>query len=107
MALVQGDDDAYEDRHPEPGEIALTVEVSDKTSLKRDRGEKRDLYGRAGIPVYWLVNLVNRQVEVYANPTGGAYPAPKILGETEFVDLIVGGQAVGQIAVADLLPTRR
>ena len=63
-------------------------------------------YGAAGIPVYWIVNIPNRQLEVYPNPAGGVYPAPVWLGESESVDLIIDGQAVGRIAVADLLPRR-
>jgi hypothetical protein len=61
-------------------------------------------YGGGGIPVYWIVNVVGRTLEVYANPTAGAYPAPKILGESESVDLFIDGQIVGQIVVANLFP---
>jgi hypothetical protein len=59
------------------------------------------------------VNVAGRQLEVYAHPSpsgaqgaraGGAYPAPTILEEPESVDLIIQGQVVGEIAVADLLP---
>ena len=52
----------------------------------------------------FLAAVDTRTLEVYANPTGGAYPTPTILGETESVDLIIQGQVVGQIAVAALLP---
>jgi Uma2 family endonuclease len=103
--VVRGDSDDYTDRHPDPGNIALIVEVAE-SSLSRDRGEKRDNYGRAGIPVYWIVNLVDRQLEVYANPAGGADRAPTILGEMESVNLTIEGQVTSPIAVADLLPRR-
>jgi len=83
----------------------LVVEVAD-SSLSRDRGEKRDNYARAGIPVYWIVNLVGRQLEVSSNPTGGAHRPATILGETDSADLVIAGQFVGQIAVANLLPKR-
>src|SRR4051794_17419762 len=58
-----------EDRHPEPSEVALVVEVAE-SSLRRDRGTKKRLYARAGIVVYWIVNLAERQIEVYTEPTG-------------------------------------
>ena len=103
LCVVRGESDDYTDRHPGPGDVALVVEVAD-SSLSRDRGEKRDNYGRAGIPVYWIVNLVDRQLEVYSGPIGGVYPAPTILGEAESVELTIAGQVVGRIAVADLLP---
>ncbi len=72
------------------------------------RGRAR-AYGGGGIPAYWIVNVARRRLEVYAHPvpgarTGGAYPAPTILRETESVDRIIRGQVVGQVAVADLLP---
>jgi Uma2 family endonuclease len=43
------------------------LEVSDST-LRYDRGRKSSLYARAGIRDYWIVNLVDRQVEVYRDP---------------------------------------
>ena len=105
LSVVRGDSDDFTDHHPGPGDVALIVEVAD-SSLSRDRGEKRDNYGRAGIPAYWIVDLVNRRLEVYAGPAGGAYPAPTILGESESVELIIDGRPLGRIAVADLLPRR-
>ena len=74
LSVVRGESDDYTDHHPGPAAIALVVEVADN-SLSRDRGEKRDNYARAGIPVYWIVNLVGRQLEVSSNPTGGAAPS--------------------------------
>jgi Uma2 family endonuclease len=82
LCVVRGDSDDFTDHHPGPDDVALIVEVAE-SSLARDRGEKRDNYARTGIPVYWIVDLVNRRLEVYANPAGGSYPAPTILGETE------------------------
>jgi Uma2 family endonuclease len=64
------------------------------------------IYGGGGIPAYWIVNVADRQLEVYSSPAGGAYLTWTILGETESVDLIIDGQVVGRIAVADLLPKR-
>jgi Uma2 family endonuclease len=104
LAVVRGDDDAYEEDHPGPGDIALVVEVT-RTTAATDRALART-YGGGGTPHYWIINIRRRQLEVYSNPVGGAYPAPTILGETESVDLILDGQVVGRIAVADLLPKR-
>ncbi len=78
--------------------ICVTLE-----GVPRLRGRAR-VYGPGGIPVFWIVNIAGRQLEVYSAPIRGAYPAPRILGETESVELIIQGQAVGQIAVRDLLP---
>ncbi len=48
---------------------ALVVEVADST-LAYDRSAKRRIYARAGVSTYWIVNLVDRQVEVHTGPSG-------------------------------------
>ncbi len=102
VSVVRGAVKDYVNRHPDPDDVALVVEVT-RSSVAKDRALSR-VYGRGGIPVYWIVNVPRRRLEVYEGPTGGAYPAPTFLAETEWVELIVRGQVVGQIAVADLLP---
>jgi Uma2 family endonuclease len=104
VSVVRGDIEEYVDRHPEPENIALVVEVS-KSSVYDDRA-LAPTYAGGGIPVYWIVNVKDRQLEVYAAPVAGAYPAPTILGESASVELVLDGVAVGRIAVADLLPRR-
>jgi len=92
----------YWDRHPGPADIVLIVEVCDTS--EQDRTVKLAGYAAAGIPVYWVLDLGLRQLEVYSDPQGGAYPAPLIVAETELAELMLDGQVLGQIAVADLLP---
>jgi Uma2 family endonuclease len=65
VAVVAGD--AVQFSQAQPRMAVLVVEVSDST-LSFDRGRKGSLYARAGIADYWVVNLVNRQVEVYRDP---------------------------------------
>jgi Uma2 family endonuclease len=48
------------------------IEVA-KSSLAYDRGTKARLYAEAGAPEYWIVNLVDRVVEVHSEIRGGAY----------------------------------
>jgi len=101
LSVARGAIRDYETRHPGPDDIALVVEVT-RSSVAKDRALAR-VYG-GGIPAYWIVNVPKRRLEVYEGPTGGAYPAPKILKDTDSVDLIIAGQVVGRIPVADLLP---
>lgn len=103
LALVRGSRADYLTRHPGPGETGLVVEVADST-LSRDRGKKRRIYARAGIPCYWLVNLNARTLEVYTSPAGDDYEKVTILTEGESVTLELDGQACGQIALRDILP---
>ena len=65
VAVVAGSPRDYRDAHPSTA--LLIVEVAD-TSLEFDRTTKASLYARAGIPDYWLVNLVDARVEVHRNP---------------------------------------
>jgi Uma2 family endonuclease len=62
----------YLNRHAEPHEVLLLVEVAD-SSLAADRGLKLEIYAEAGIAEYWIVNLIDQQIEVYRNPAGGDY----------------------------------
>jgi Uma2 family endonuclease len=107
VVVVRGSDDDYPDRHPGPSDVALVVEVSD-TSLKRDQGFKKSIYARAGIPVYWIVNLVDRRVEVYTEPTGpgekGDYRHRHDFGESDQVALVIEGREVARIGSRELLP---
>jgi Uma2 family endonuclease len=105
LSVVRGGIDDYADRHPESADVALVVEVT-RTSVAKDRALAR-VYGPGGIPVYWIVNVPKRRLEVYANPAQGAYPPPTILDESASVELVIDGQVVGRIAVADLLPRRQ
>lgn len=54
-----------------PQSALLVVEISDST-LRYDRTEKLRLYAEAGIPEYWIVNLIDRQVEVHRQPIASA-----------------------------------
>jgi Uma2 family endonuclease len=65
LAVVSGSPRTYREAHPV--RPALVVEVAD-SSLAFDRREKGSLYARAGISDYWIVNLMDRVVEVYRDP---------------------------------------
>jgi Uma2 family endonuclease len=95
------------DHHPGPQDVALVVEVAD-SSLQRDRTLKKSLYAQANIPAYWIVNLSDKQLEVYTEPSGPAdqpdYRQRRDYGPSDTVPVVIGGKAVGHIAVRDLLP---
>ena len=107
VAVVRGDLDDYLDRHPGPHEVALVVEVADST-LRRDRGTKKRLYARAGIPVYWIANLIESRFEVYTDPTGPAeqpdYRQQQEYGPADEIPVVLVEKEVGRLVVRDLLP---
>ena len=65
VAVVPGSPDDYSRAHP--SRPVLTVEVSE-SSLAVDRRHKGSLYARAGLSDYWVLNLVQRVLEVYREP---------------------------------------
>jgi Uma2 family endonuclease len=73
LAVVSGTHGDYAAAHP--GRPHLLVEVAE-SSLADDRGTKGALYARAGISDYWILNLVDRVLEVCRNPvTAAAQPS--------------------------------
>jgi Uma2 family endonuclease len=107
VAVIRGLREKYVDRHPGPEDIGLLVEVAD-TSLERDRGWKKRIYAAAEIPVYWIVNLVERHVEVFTGPSGPGdrpdFGACEIFLPGDRISVVLDGNEVGRIAVDDLLP---
>lgn len=97
LAVVPPGD--YRARHPD--HALLVVEVAD-TSLAKDRGPKAELYASAGVPEYWIVNLVDRVVEVHTEPGKHGYGARHVL--------TAGDDATSQVfpglrlPVSELLP---
>lgn len=72
VALLRLRDDFYRHAHPRPEDVLLIIEVAD-TTVDYDRLVKVPLYAKAGIKEVWLVNLPAEQIEIYAEPSGGAY----------------------------------
>jgi len=91
----------YLSQHPSPADVQLIVEISDST-LVYDRTVKTALYATAGIPEYWILNLVDAQLEVYRNPAGSVYTERAIYRAGESIEPLL---AVGKsIFVADFMP---
>jgi len=107
VAVVAGGWRSHPD-HGMPTDALLVVEVSD-SSLRDDQTYKMSLYAAAGIKEYWILNLVDKQLEVYrdfiadpAQPFGTRYDAPTILRVGDTVSPLAAPHAM--IAVADLIP---
>lgn len=104
VMIVRGATQDYHDRHPHADEIALVVEISDST-LERDRSTKKRMYARAGIPVYWIVNLVDNTCEVYNAPSVGDadYQQIDIYDLTGTLPVLIEEREIGTVRVQDLL----
>ena len=105
VGIAAGTRADYADRNPSPSEVHILVEVAD-SSLENDQTTKLELYAEARIQVYWIVNLIDRRVEVYTEPHGGKKPAYKQRKDytlNDSVPLIIGGKEMGVIPVKELM----
>lgn len=104
-AIVRGAPVRNRGRHPQASEVCLVVEVSN-TSLALDRNHKSRIYARAGIPVYWIVNVIDKQIEVLTDPSGPtdapAYGTSTTYTAGQQVPLVLDGNTVGHVAVSDV-----
>ena len=106
VAVTPGVRRAFSRRHP--SRPSLVVEVSD-ASLAFDREHKGSLYARARLEDYWVLNLVDRVLEIYRRPVldpsasfGWRYASREVRSAESFAEpLAVPG---ARILVSDLLP---
>jgi MEMO1 family protein len=100
LALVKSRADSYASAHPGPENVLLVIEVAD-TTLRYDRSVKGPLYARAGLPTYWLVDLVRGRVDVRREPVAGRYKTVRAFrrGERLTLEALPGID----IAVEDVL----
>ncbi len=104
VALGYGKD--YLTRHPKPQEIAIVVEVAD-SSVSVDRNAQLALYASHKLPVYWVINIPERRIEVYTDPKGGKSPTYRTrtdYGPDDAVPVVLAGKSLGSIPVRELLP---
>jgi Uma2 family endonuclease len=105
VVIAGGTKADYADRNPYPSEVQVLVEVADST-LKKDQTIKLKLYAEAKIQVYWIVNSIDRRVEVYTGPYSGkkfTYKHKTHYGPKDEVPLIIEGKEMGRIPVKELL----
>jgi Uma2 family endonuclease len=101
VVVARGSMDDYWKRHPGPADLLLVVEVCAST-LASDRKRKLPMYAGFAIPEVWIVNLVDRQVEVYRDHYDNHYATVLNHVPGDAIELsFAPGKA---IAVADILP---
>ena len=107
LMILQGPIPRYKGQPPTPHDVALVVEVAE-SSYRYDRSHKWRSYAAAGIPVYWIINLKKRQVEVYRDPAGAGagaeYRTSEVYGEDAAAPVVIAGVEVGRVAARDILP---
>jgi Uma2 family endonuclease len=107
LAVIKGPNDRYRTSDPKAEDVILLIEVADST-YATDRGEKWRAYAAARIPIYWIVNINQQQIEVYREPTGrgknAAYRVTEIFGIEAEIPVVIDGRDVGRIVVKEILP---
>lgn len=106
IVVARGDDETFANRQPNASDVGMLTEVSHST-LRIDRAMRR-IYARNNIPIYWIVNVVDNIIEVYTQPSGPTenpdYASRQDFARGDMIPLILDGQTITMLAVADLLP---
>jgi Uma2 family endonuclease len=105
LIILRGEPDDYNARRPTANDVGLVVELS-LSSLKSDTGAKLAAYAAAGIPVYWVANLVDGVLLVYSEPipSESRYASKATFKPGDSFAIILDGVQVALVAASDLLP---
>ena len=97
IAVLKRKEDFYFRDAPTAKDTLLVVEVAD-SSLEKDREIKGPIYAKGYVPEYWIINLKDRQVEIYLDPKEGIYSKALHLKENQsFVSLLLGEVKVNKL----------
>ncbi len=88
LAVVCGSHTDYRQRHPAGADCRLLIEVAD-TSLTKDRG-KSSIYAAAGIEEYWIINLVDNNLQRMTQPEGNAYRNSDVFTRNDSIETQIG-----------------
>lgn len=99
LAVIPGSPRDFLHRSPRGDELILCVEIA-QSSLRRDHG-RASLYARGGVPLYWIVDLDGRQIEVHEMPSAAGYRRVTYLGPEDEIAVPGTGESW---RVAELLP---
>lgn len=109
LVVVRGRASNFHHRNPSIDEVVIMIEVAE-TSLHYDRGEKLRLYAAAGIEKYWIINLVDSQIETYSGPMPATENSPanyrtrRIILKNEVAEIAFTESLKLSFQLADLLP---
>lgn len=98
LSILKFRQDYYRKSHPKPEDVLFLIEVAD-SSIDSDRQLKLPLYAEAGIPEVWIVNLPERQIEVYTKPAEKGYAQINIFRQGDTIQTA----SIESLAAADIL----
>ena len=107
VAVVPGSEDVFQPEAPRTSEAVLILEIC-ASSRTVDYRDKVRLYASAGVPVYWVVDVDRRRIDVFPQPEGSgreaAYARHDVYPEGSPAPVVIDGNEVGRIAAKDVLP---
>lgn len=107
IVMVRGNEVEYLARHPDTKDVKLLIEVAE-SSLNQDQTTKQEIYARAGIDIYWIVNLVQKVVEVYSMPSGPqtepVFRHRKVYTRSDSIPLEIDGKMLASITASEIFP---
>ncbi|AMV38432.1 Uma2 family endonuclease [Planctomyces sp. SH-PL62] len=107
VAVVPGSEDDFRPEPPATSEAALIVEIC-ASSRTADYRDKTSLYASADVPIYWVLDVDGRKLDVFSEPKGSGrdagYARHASFAESEPAPVVLAGREVGRIAAKDMLP---
>jgi len=97
IAVVKLNSTRYRDRHPTPEDVYLLIEVAAST-LNYDRTRKVNVYAKANIPEYWIIDVNQRQLLVFREPIGNTYQVEFVLNGTDAIAPVAFPEVVIELA---------
>ena len=95
LTLLKPRADSYSTSHPTTADVLLVVEVAD-TTLQYDLGTKIPLYARCGIAEAWVVDVQERAVRAFRDPSPTGYRTSfTVSGEGSVTALVLPAIVVG------------
>ncbi len=102
LAVIRGAHSDFRDRHPSGTDCRLLIEVAD-TALTKDRA-RATIYASAGVEEYWIINLIDRQLERMTEPVDTAYNNCLIYSIDDEVEIRIGEHTI-RLQISQILAT--
>jgi Uma2 family endonuclease len=101
ITVLRFREDFYRTSHPRPEDVLMLIEVAE-TTIRYDRGVKIPLYARHGIPEVWLIDLQEKRLEIYRQPSNEGYRQILLPAKNERIALSLLPEV--SIVLTDLWP---
>jgi Uma2 family endonuclease len=99
LAVLRSKADFYVNDLPGAGDVVILIEIAD-SSLEKDLQVKAPLYAEAGIPEYWVIDLVKETLVLHRRPAHGQFAEVQSLTR----EAHLRHELLGDLLINDLFP---